>query len=289
MRRQTKIGFLFLLPSFLVTLIFDLYPTVFGIYYAFRSYTLTTPWLGQQFVGLDNFERAMYDPIIINGFYLSFIYILMIIAIQIPAGIFTASLFNQQVKGQAIFRSLFILPFAVAPVATAWIWRLIMNPSFGALNYFVGLIGIPPQSWLSSPEQALLSLILVDCWQWIPFTTLVFLAGLQSLPVEPFEQAEIDGATAWKKFRHITLPMMMPLITIVVLIRIIWIFGHADVPIALTRGGPGFSTYFFSIAIWFEAFRYWHVGYSLALGWLLLLICIAVVNLLVPFIVRGLE
>jgi multiple sugar transport system permease protein len=168
----------------------------------------------------------------------------------------------------------------MTPVAVSLVWKSMYNFSYGIVNYYLGFVGLQ-SPWLSQPWSALLAAIIVDVWQWTPFVVIIALAGLYSLPVDPFEAAEIDGASGWKKLRHITLPLLKPLLLVALLIRICDSFKIFDNIYVLTMGGPGLATEVLSLSIYKANFFYRQVGKAAAMSLLMLVIAIIIAQLLI--------
>lgn len=283
MRRELEAALLLLAPSLIVMFLLEGVTLVYALRYTFYHYILTRPWMGVYFNGLENFRRMMFDPIFWSSLKTTFLYVIPAITLQFLLGFGIALLLHKEIKGKNLFRSLFILPMVMAPITAAFIWRVMLHPTFGVINYFLSLIGISPIAWLSSTSTALISIIIIDTWQWTPFVAMIILAGLEGLPVEPFEAAKIDGASSWMTFRRLTLPMLKPIILIAVLLRSIWLFNHFDTILTITRGGPGESTNVLGMEIYRNSFKYWDVGYGLALGWVLLLIVLFIAEIFLHY------
>ncbi|MBI3695359.1 MAG: sugar ABC transporter permease, partial [Acidobacteria bacterium] len=181
-------------------------------------------------------------------------------------------LVSREFRGRRVLRSILLIPMLLPPVVVAVIWRLILNPEFGVLNGTLRSLGFNTAklTWAASEKTAMLSVILVDVWQWTPFMFLLLLAGLQGLPVEPFEAAVVDGASGWQVFRRLTLPMLRPVIAIAVLLRGMDLLRVFDQIFILTQGGPGFATETVTLYIYRTAFRFYNFGYAAAMSFVLL-------------------
>ena len=169
-------------------------------------------------------------------------------------------------------RSLMILPMVVTPVVTGLTWRIMYNPTFGLINYFLGMFGFEPRAWVDKASTALPALIIADVWQWTPFMFLMIYAGMQSLPDEPFEAARVDGATGWQSFRFLTLPMLSQVILVAILLRTIESIKTFDIIFALTRGGPGTATQTLNIYTFALAFEWLKPGYAAAIAVIILVL-----------------
>jgi multiple sugar transport system permease protein len=207
------------------------------------------------FVGLKQFGWILESSEFRNSLKVTFIFIFGASVVEIFIGFALALLFNVESTLARVFRLLLVLPAMLAPVAVGLIWVLILNSDFGILNYLLGLIGIEGQAWLASPALAMRSLILIDAWQWAPFVALFLLAGLRSLPTEPFEAAKVDGASPIQIFRYLTLPMLQPVLAVVFLIRVLDGTKLFGLVLVLTSGGPGSSTNVLGLEIFKKAFE----------------------------------
>lgn len=195
-------------------------------------------------------------------------------------GVALALVLDREMRGISVFRTIFILPMMVAPIVVGLIWRFMYNEQFGSLTKLLKAFGLPAVPWLSSPDVALISVIISDVWQWTPFIFILSLAALQSLPASAIEAARIDGASQWQAILHIKLPLMMPVIVIAALLRLIDAFKVLEVIYILTEGGPGLSTEILSLHIYKTAFVSQQLGRASALSNLLLLLVLALTILL---------
>ena len=177
------------------------------------------------------------------------------------------------------FNSIYLLPLAITPIAATFTFRLMFNPSLGVLNYFLKVLGLPPQAWLASPSTALISLIVVDTWQWTPFILLICLGGLASLPNEPFEAAKVDGANSWQVFSKITVPMLYPFISLALLFRSIDAFKTFDIIYVLTSGGPGVLTRTLNLYAFKHGIEFLSMGYAGSIAIVMLIITIVVAQI----------
>jgi len=261
---ERALPYLLLAPAVTVLLALTVYPLVYAV-----TVSLKTPagaWT------LGNFARLWSDRFFAVALAQTLGYALAALILEFVLGLALALLLDGELRARNLFRSLLLVPMLLPPVVVAVIWRLIYNPTFGALNGTLGSWGIPTESltWIASPSLALPSVILVDVWQWTPFMFLILLAGLQAIPPEPYEAAMIDGASAWQTFWHVTLPLLKPAILIALLLRTMDLLRIFDQIFILTQGGPGFATEMVSLYIYKTAFRFSDYGYAAAMSFVLL-------------------
>ncbi len=254
---------LWLAPALAVLMLLSIYPLLFAIEVSLRE--------GSGY-GLGNFTRLPRDRFFLVALGQTLVYTTGALAVEFTLGLLLALLVNREFRGRRALRSILLIPMLLPPVVVAVIWRLILNPEFGVLNGTLRSLGLETSglTWLGGERTAMLSVILVDVWEWTPFMFLLLLAGLQGLPVEPFEAAAVDGASRWEIFRRLTLPMLRPVIAIAVLLRGMDLLRVFDQIFILTQGGPGFATETVTLYIYRTAFRYWNFGYAAAMSFVLL-------------------
>ena len=230
--------YLILAPA-LIVLIFILYPFFTGVYYSLTGYVLNRPGSQDIFVGLRNYERMVTDTGFMKSTIVTFAYAIIATSVQLSLGLVIAMLLNRGSLIAKILQTTLIFPMMIAPVIGTLIWKVMMQPSVGILNPMLRSVGLPGLEWAAVPQTALFSVILVDVWMFTPFAALILLAGLRSLPQEPFEAARVDGASFWFTFRNLTLPMLTPFILIVIVFRFMDSLKMFDIIFAMTEGGPG--------------------------------------------------
>ncbi len=268
------IGPLFLVPALLLLLLILVGPFGYMVWTSLTDLSFSLPDRDGNFVGFDNFRRLMRDPIFWHSFQLTLSFVFGAVAIQFVLGFALALLFHHQLKRQGIVLTLFLIPMMLAPVAIGLIWKLLLQGDFGMLTYYLRAAGIIDvrTALLSDPGLVLFTIMLIDVWQWTPFVALVLLAGLMSLPREPYEAAVMDGARSWQVFRDVTLPMLRPIIALVILLRAIDAFKEFDKVFILTGGGPGIATELLSIYTYRVSFRDWDLGYGAAIAFMVYLV-----------------
>jgi ABC-type sugar transport system permease subunit len=256
---QQRFMLLLIAPAAMLMLLFQVMPIVIGANASFRDWALNDP--KKTWVGLAHYVNVLTDPFFLKLVLPNtFAFMLLSVAISLSLGMALALLLNRRFAGQKLVQTVLLLPLMVAPVIAAIMIRWMFNDQFGIVNVVLDAIGIGGQSWFTQRLSAFGVILMTDVWLWTPWFTLLLLAGLQSLPKEPFEAAAIDGATRWRVFRHLTLPMLRPVIVVCVVIRSIDAFRTFDIVWTLTGGGPARSTEMFSLYAYVEAFQNLNFG-----------------------------
>ena len=199
-----------------------------------------------------------------DAFVRTFWFTVLSVAASIVLGMVMALILNREFRGARWARTAFLLPMVATPVATSLVWMMMFNPTLGVLNYFLGIIGLPPSVWVADPALVIPSLVLVDVWHFAPFSMLILLAGLRSLPTEPFESAMMDGASRLQMFWRITVPLLRPMLVVVLIFRTIDSLKVFDIIWVITAGGPGFSSETLYVYAYNQAFKYLDIGYGSA-------------------------
>ena len=256
---------IFTTPATVVVFILMVFPVFYTVYMSLHSWfasSLTSP----EFVGLANFKRAfMEDERFRNALWLTLYFTALATALQVVLGVSLALLLNRPFRGKGFFRSIFLLPMVATPVAIALVWMMMYNPTLGVMNYLVGLVGLGPYKWVSDVRLVIPALAAVDTWEWTPVITLITLAGLATLPLEPYESALIDGATPAQMFWRITLPLLRPTIMVALLFRSIDCLKTFDIIYVMTAGGPGFASETLNVYTFQVGLFYFHIGYACSL------------------------
>jgi multiple sugar transport system permease protein len=242
-------------PAALVLVLFQIVPILTGLNASFRDWTLHDP--KRTWVGLGNYMHVLRDSDFL-GIVLpnTFGFMIASVICSLLLGLLVALMLNRRFPGRWLVQTLVLLPLMVAPVIAAIMIRWMFNDQFGVVNALLEALGIAPISWLTQRWTAFLVILLTDVWLWTPWFALILLAGLQSLPSEPFEAAQIDAAGAWRTFRYITLPMLRPVIVVCVVIRSIDAFRTFDIVWTISGGGPARATELFSIYAYVESFQF---------------------------------
>jgi multiple sugar transport system permease protein len=256
---------MFTTPAAIVVFVLMVFPVFYTVYMSLHSWfasSLTSP----EFIGLQNFKRAFaQDERFRNALWLTLYFTVLATALQVVLGVALALLLNRPFRGKGLFRSIFLLPMVATPVAIALVWMMMYNPTLGVMNYLVGLIGLGPYKWVSNAHLVIPALAAVDTWEWTPLITLITLAGLATLPVEPYESAVIDGATPAQMFWRITLPLLRPTIMVALLFRSIDCLKTFDIIYVMTAGGPGFASETLNVYTFQVGLFYFHIGYACSL------------------------
>jgi multiple sugar transport system permease protein len=267
----------YMAPALVVLGAMTIGPAIFVLYSAFRSDRI----LGGsgKFVGLDNFISALTNPSTQHSFFVTIGFVVVVVVLEMMVGFALALPLSGQTRANRFGAAVMLLPFAVTPAAAAIVFKQLLNPNFGWIGYYLGQLGFPKGlDLLSDPSTAWLMLIVLDMWQWTPFIALILMAGLQSLPQEPREAAMVDGASSVQMLWHITLPQMIPFLSIAVVLRAIQAFKTFDSFKILTGGGPGNSTEIINLSIYRIGLQTFNVGLACALGVIFLII----LSLLIP-------
>ncbi len=265
-----NIPYFLMLPAIVTLLFLIIYPMASSIWYSLHTWYLAKPKVFP-FVGLRNYHFLLFeDPIFRVALHVTITLLGVCIPVEFGLGLLLASLLNRkELKARRFFRSCLIVPLAVTPIVVGVLWKFILHPRYGILNYFLGLLGLPSVEWVANPSFALFSVMMVDIWEWTPFMILVLYAGLVSLPQEPLEAAELDGASGWQQFLYISVPLLAPIITVAILIRVMDIIKMFDIVYVLTRGGPGNATELLSLYDFRIGLNYFYMGRAAALSWLM--------------------
>src|SRR5215510_1278311 len=259
-----RAGRWFLLPGLVFLFTIDLIPLAYSAWVSFYNWWLIRP-RDIRFVGLANYTRFADDPEFTRAVIVTTLFTVGAVLVEFLAGLGLALLFAQPFRFLRPIRVLLLLPLFVVPVVGATMWRVIFHPEIGVLNHYLAALGLGRPPWLSDPILALVSITIVDAWRTIPFMFLVMYAGIETLPGELFEAASVDGASAWQRFRHITVPLLTYIMLLAVLIRAMDVFREFDIIFILTGGGPGTATQTIQI-LNYRAFGLGHMGAANAIG-----------------------
>lgn len=287
--RNINSSYLFLAPALIAIILLTIFPFIYSLYLSLINYELGRPHLEIRFVGLDNFISAVKDVRFLQALVRTFIFVACVVTVEFFLGLALALALNREFRGRSAVITALTIPFMIAPVAVGFLWWTLYDPNYGPMNHLVvDILRLSPKNiaWTADPNVALFSIILVDIWQYTPFMTLILLAGLRSIPVEPYESALIDGASGFSLLRYITLPLLKPAILTALLIRTIDSFKIYDIVYLLTYGGPGTSTEVASFYIYLRGFKHFRISYAAALSYIILIISAVLITLLIRSIRR---
>ena len=272
-----------MLPSILVLIALTEYPFFYALYISAFTWQIGSEPV---FVGLGNYLEVLLD----SGFWYSVnitaIFTTVAVVCEFFLGLGLALVLNRKIRGSGVFRALISVPMILTPVVIALVWRVMFNPALGILNYLLELVGLSPSGWAFHPKTALLSVALVDIWQWTPFVMICMAAGLEALPREPFEAAQLDGASRWQVFRHVTFPLLTPITIVVLIFRIMDAFKTFDIIFGITAGGPGNATETWVVSLFRNAFFFHNWGYSSASAIIMFLVTLVYCEIIVKVLRR---
>ena len=277
--RRTVTGYIFIAPFMLGFILWFLIPALTSLWLVFQNWNMIAP---AKFIGLDNFKRIVSDSLFWQSLKVTTVYTIVSVPLSLALAFLLALLLNAKVRGIAVFRTLYYLPSIVPAVANAVLWAWILNSEFGLLNAGLHTIGLPKILWLQEPEWALPALILMSLWG-LGGAMVIFLAGLQGIPNEFYEAAEIDGAGPWAKLWSVTIPLMSPVTFFNLVMGIIGTFQIFTAGYLITNGGPQNATLFYVLYLYRNGFLYLDMGYAAALAWVLFFI----IMMLTAFVFKG--
>lgn len=287
-----RITFLFLAPTMLLLLAIAIFPLIWSLRLSFADWSVigdagTAPIANgfdnyQQLLGLgESASQQRLGREVVNRFAITGQFVLPAVGIELLLGFLLAMLLNRNFKGRGLLMTLMLIPMMLTPVVVTLFWRYIFRTDIGVLNYFIRLLGGSNVDWLNQIKVAPWALVLVDVWMWTPFMMLISLAGLTAVPRYLYEAADVDRASGWFKFRHITLPLVTPLLLIAILFRTMDAYKLFDQVWVLTGGGPGSVTQTMSFYLYQVAFSDFDTGLGSAIGYVMLIVIIALANILI--------
>ncbi|MER8953553.1 sugar ABC transporter permease [Mesorhizobium sp. M0833] len=262
----------FVVPALVVVGAVIVFPWAFTLWMSVNRWTLGQ---SRSFAGMENYLRLASDPRFWESLVHTLTYTFLSVAAPMLLGTLAALIFDARFPLRGLLRGVFVMPMMATPVAVALVWTMMFHPQLGVLNYLLSLVGIPAQEWIFNANTVIPSLVAVETWQWTPLVMLIVLGGLASVPREPFESAEIDGANAWQQFRYLTLPMIAPFLMIAVIIRTIDALKSFDIIYAMTQGGPGTASETINIYLYNTAFSYYDIGYGSAMAVVFFIVIVA--------------
>jgi len=272
--KKDKIGYLFITPYLIHFFVFIAFPLIFSFILIFHRWDIISP---MKWIGLGNFQRLMSDTLFFKSFLNTIIFLLIHIPLQIVIAIFLAVFLNQNIKFRGFFRASYFLPVVVSGVVITILWQQLYAQDAGILNSLLAKLGLMKIPWLTDTRLSMPSIAIMATWKNVGLYIILFLVGLQSIPHYMYEAADIEGASQWKKFRYITLPMINPTMIMVVILSTIGGFSLFIEPYIMTDGGPMSSTLSAMLYIYKQAFSFYHMGYAATLGFFFAAIVFSVV------------
>jgi multiple sugar transport system permease protein len=273
--RHNRAGWWFVTPALALIGLFFFVPVIGGLLLSFTDfdiYALARPDTAR-LVGLRNYAQVLSDPIFWKALGNTFVFVGVGGPLSVLVSLVAALLVNGRlVRFPGLFRSIFFMPVVTTLVAVAIVWRYLYHPQYGLLNWMLGAFGVPPIDWLGSPHWAWLAIILMSVWKNFGYNMLIFIAGLQSIPEELYEAAQLDGASAWQRFVHITVPGLAPTFLFVGVMTMLGNFQIFSEPYVMTQGGPLKATTTVVLLMYEQGFRWWRMGLAAAIAFLLFVI-----------------
>jgi len=268
---------LFIIPTVLFLIVFNIFPLIYSLGYSFTDFraSVNAP---VNFVGLRNYRALLNDPFIWNNFWVTAKYVLVSVSGQMAVGFGIALLLNRAIPYKGLITTLLLLPMMMSAAVVGLFWRLLYDPSWGPINYALGLGRL---AWLSDPDLALYAIAITDIWMWAPFVMLLSLAGLSAVPQHLYEAAAIDRAGPWYTFTRITLPLVAPLLLIALIFRTMEAFKTFDLAYVLSTQP---TTELIAIRLYKFAFQEWQTGKSCALAYMVLIMILAITNIYVKYL-----
>ncbi len=276
---QGRAAWLFLAPALLLIGCFFFLPVAASLLLSFTDFDIyaIADRANLRLVGLRNYSELLASPMFWTALRNTLYFVVVGGPLTVAVSLGAALLVNARlVRFKSFFRTLYFAPFVTTLVAVAIVWRYLYHPEYGLLNYGLGAFGLGPVDWLGDPRWAMPAIILLAVWKNFGYHMLIFIAGLQAIPEELYEAAYLDGAGPWRRFRHVTLPMLGPTLAFVGLITMIGFFQLFAEPYVMTQGGPLRSTTSMVLLMYEEGFRWWRMGYAAAVAFVLFLVILAV-------------
>jgi multiple sugar transport system permease protein len=273
-RRDRQFGWLLTAPGLGALFVVILFPLLFTLYTSVFDYTLIQP-THDEFVGLGHYQGALDNAEFGQALWVTLRFVAAVVILEFLLGFAVALMLNTVERGKDAYYLILLFPLLMNPVVVGLIWRMLLHPVLGIVNYLLSVMGIGAVDWLGDPQNAFWTIVLVDIWHQVSFMVILLLAGLSALPKEPYEAARMEGASTLQTFVHVTLPLMRPVIAVTLLIRLIFAIRTYDLIYIMTRGGPGQATDLVSYFIYRQAFVGLNIGQAAALSVILLMIVLA--------------
>ena len=263
---------LFLLPTLIFLGLTALLPLLYSVYLSFFKLKLNLPNQVPRFIGFENYIQLFKDKLLHTSTLNTVVFALISVVLEVSLGLTIAMVISSDKKWTRVLMSVFMIPMIMAPVAIGTLWRMMLDPSTGIINYILNLLGVKSVIWLGTPKTAMFSVIMVNVWQFTPWITVICAAGLKALPLDCIQAALVDGTTPAQIFRQIVLPLMRPVLVIVLMIRFIDAFKVFDTVYVMTNGGPGSATEMLPNYIYKQGLKFFDAGYSASLAIIFVLV-----------------
>lgn len=286
--RDRTLKYALVLPAVVVVFATAIWPLVDSAILSFRTWRLSRSATPGPFVGLDNYERAFSSGDFLNSVGVTLFFVAATVTLVTLFALGLALLLARGGPLRTTVRTLLILPFAMSPALVGVSWRFMFNPEFGLFAALFGAV-FPPLAglnWLATPSLSLAALVMADVWAWTPFMTLILIGGLGSIPRETQEAAEVDGAPAWRVLVDVTIPQLAPVLAVVIILKTIFSMKTFDLVFMLTNGGPGTATQTLTHYAYFQGFKYYDMGFSAAVAWIMVVPMIGLTFLYTRFVFR---
>ncbi|MED7925830.1 sugar ABC transporter permease [Nonomuraea sp. LP-02] len=282
--RRVRLGepgtaWLFMTPALLLLAGMLLYPIFYTFWVSLSDFDLAT-FQPTGWVGLRNYTAVLHDPGFLESLKVTGVYLVIALPLQMVLGFAIAFLLNVEWRGRGVLRALFLVPMVVAPVVAGGVWRMLLDPLWGVVNYTLGLVGIGPVEWIGDPTLAMASVIIIDTWRWTPFVVLIAAAGIMALPGEVYEAARTDGAGRLQTLWRVTLPLLVPVMAAAFVVRWLGAVKMFDIALAATKGGPGNATNVVNLYIYEKGFRSLEFGSASSMATIVLVITMALTYVL---------
>jgi len=273
------------MPTIVFLILINIFPLFYSLILSFADYSAVSA-KPPDWIGIRNYRELLRDPHVWESLYITLKYVIISVSGQLVVGFGVALLLNRSIPGKGTITTLLLLPMMMSMAIVGLFWKLLYSPSWGIINYLLGLQNFV---WISNADVALLAIAITDIWMWSPFVMLLSLAGLSAIPQHLYEAAAIDRASRWFTFRRITLPLVTPLLLIAVIFRTMEAFKTFDLAFIMTGGGPGTTTELIAIKLYNMAFPQWQTGKSCALAYILLIMIIAISNIYIKYLNKAKE
>ena len=276
-RREAAAGYVFLSPWLIGFILLTAGPMIASLYFSFTQYNIVDP---PKWIGTENYVRMFNDPLFWQSLKVTLYFAFMSLPSGLILGFMLAIMLNQKIPGVNLWRTLYFLPSILSGVAVTLLWIILFNPQVGAINLLLEKFGVKGPGWLNDPDWAIPSLVIMSLWG-VGQSMIIYLAGLQGVPVDLYDAAKVDGANSWQRFRSVTIPMMTPVLFYNLVLGLIGTFSYFTQVYVATKGlgGPARSTLFYNLYLYQAAFKYNEMGYASAMAWVLFIIILVLTAL----------